>query len=241
MSGFHDKLAVVTGTTSGIGEAIVRRLAHAGAHVCLLARDQRKLDALRESLGASTTVHTDVADLADRNDVEALAKRLQSSFNGVDILVHSAGLLHFGTIGATPAEVLDRHYQINVRAPYCLTRALLPALRARRGQVVFLNSSVVWQPVHADLACYTATKHAMKALADALRAEVNEDGIRVLSVYPGRTATPMQARVYVRENRSYAPEKLLQPEEIADVVLNALQLPASAEVTDISIRPMRRS
>lgn len=241
MSGLQDKLAIVTGATSGIGEAIARRLAQAGATLCLLARDQHRLEALRESLRASTSVRTEGADLANRKEVETLAMRLQSSFDGVDILVHSAGLLRFGTVSTAPAEELDQHYEINVRAPYYLTRALLPALLARRGQVVFLNSSVVWQPVRENQACYAITKHALKALADALRAEVNAHGIRVLSVYPGRTATPMQAEVYAHGNMKYEPERLLQRQEIAELVLSALQLPPTAEVTDISIRPARSS
>jgi NADP-dependent 3-hydroxy acid dehydrogenase YdfG len=87
---------------------------------------------------------------------------------------------------------------------------------------------------------YAATKHALKAIADSLRAEVNTYGVRVLSIYPGRTATPMQAAVYKMEGKTYEPEKLMQPKDVAEVVMDALSLPRTAEVTDIHIRPMNK-
>ena len=85
---------------------------------------------------------------------------------------------------------------------------------------------------------FSATQHALKAIADSLRQEVNADGIRVLSVFPGRTATPRQASLHEIEGKRYQPELLMQPEDVATVVVNALGLPRTAEVTDVSIRPM---
>jgi NADP-dependent 3-hydroxy acid dehydrogenase YdfG len=87
---------------------------------------------------------------------------------------------------------------------------------------------------------YAATKHALKAFADSFREEVNAEGLRVLSVYLGRTASPMQARIHALEGKAYHPEYLLQPSDVAAVVLNALCLPRTAEVTDISLRPLRK-
>src|SRR5205823_14512582 len=114
---------------------------------------------------------------------------------------------------------------------------MLPMLRASRGQVVFVNSSsgIRAKPFSSQ---YDATKHALRALADSLRDEVNGDGIRVLSVYLGRTASEMQARIHATTNKPYRPELLLQPEDIAAIVLSALSLPRTAEVTDMHIRPM---
>ena len=104
----------------------------------------------------------------------------------------------------------SRQWRINLRAPYLLPQALLPQLVARQGQVVLLNSSV-WGNARAGSAAYAASKYALKALADALRAEVNPDGLRVLSVYPGRTASPMQAEVHRAEARPYAPRRCCSP------------------------------
>src|SRR5690242_6858519 len=92
----------------------------------------------------------------------------------------------------------------------------------------------------AGVGQYAATKHALRAIADTLREEVNTDGIRVLSVFPGRTASPMQATVHANEGRVYHPDHLIQPEDIAKVVIDALSLPRTAEIMDIRIRPLRK-
>jgi len=122
-----------------------------------------------------------------------------------------------------------------------LTQQLLPLLAAAHGQVVFINSSVGLTAKRPEIGQYAATKHALRAIADCLREEVNSNGIRVLTVYLGRTATPMQEVLHRLEGVPYNPEALLQPEDVASVVVHALMLPRTAEVTDISIRPMRKS
>jgi NADP-dependent 3-hydroxy acid dehydrogenase YdfG len=104
--------------------------------------------------------------------------------------------------------------------------------------VVFINSSAGPAP-RAGIAAYAASKAALKALAESLRAEVNPGGVRVLSVFPGRTATAMQEEVHRLEGKAYEPERLLQPADVAAAVVNALCLPRTAEVTDINVRPMQ--
>jgi NADP-dependent 3-hydroxy acid dehydrogenase YdfG len=104
---------------------------------------------------------------------------------------------------------------------------------------VFINSSVGLN-ARAKVSQYAATKHALKAIADSLREEVNAAGVRVISIYPGRTASPMQAMIYQLEERVYQPEQLIQPEEIATVITTVLGLPKGAEVTDINIRPAKK-
>ncbi len=108
------------------------------------------------------------------------------------------------------------------------------------GEVVFINSSsgIVAKPMSAQ---YDSTKHALKAIADSLRGEVNAHHVRVLSVYLGRTASEMLERIHRMEGKPYRPELLLQPEDIASVMLNALSLPRTAEVTDVHIRPMLKT
>jgi len=138
-------------------------------------------------------------------------------------------------------EDLDAQYATNVRAPYALTKSLLPLLTPSSGQIVFINSSAGLVAKRPEIGQYSATKHALKAVADSLREEVNPRGIRVLTVYLGRTATPMQEALYREEGRHYHPEALIQPEDIASSVVHALILPATVEVTDISMRPMRKS
>jgi NAD(P)-dependent dehydrogenase (short-subunit alcohol dehydrogenase family) len=168
-----------------------------------------------------------------------LAQGVLRLMGAVDVLIHAAGVHGVGTVHATPSAELDRHYHINLRAPYLLTRGLLGSLRSRRGQVVFVNSSA-GVVARAGVGPYSASKHALRAIADSLREEVNPDGVRVLSVFLGRTATPMQEALHRAEGRAYRPERLLQPEDVAEVVEHLLALPRTAEVTDLHMRPLAR-
>jgi NADP-dependent 3-hydroxy acid dehydrogenase YdfG len=180
------------------------------------------------------------ADLTVDGAIEDLAQRLRREFGAVDALIHCAGAFSTGSIAKTSVQQLDTLYQTNVRLPFALTQALLPVLKTQRGQVVFINSSQGLQ-ASGNTGLYAATKHALKALADSLRQEVNADGIRVLSIFPGRTATLGMQALYELEGWPYRPELLLQAEDIAQVVLNALLLPRTAEVTNVEIRPLLKS
>ena len=168
-----------------------------------------------------------------------LGEQLRLDVGPIDVLVHSAGVHAMGELESMPVAEVDRLYRTNVRAPYLLTQAVLPQLRLAHGQIVFINSSV-GVLARAGIGGYAASKHAPKAIADSLRDEVNKDGLRVLSVYLGRTASPTQARIHAAEGKPYRPELLLQPSDVAAAVLNALVLAPTAEVTDISIRPMQK-
>jgi NADP-dependent 3-hydroxy acid dehydrogenase YdfG len=234
------KVAVITGASSGIGKAIASGLAAKGTTLCLCGRNIQTLKAVAEKVQkAAQDVHCYKVDLSLETDITELTKNILNDFEGVDILIHSAGVISLGELEKSPVEDFDWHYRINLRAPYSLTQLLLPTLKTRQGQVVFINSSAGLNS-GMNLSQYAATKHAMKAVSDGLRAEVNPYGVRVISVYPGRTATPMQERVYKLERRTYEPKRLLQPEDVAAVVIQALNLPSTAEVTDISIRPMTK-
>jgi len=242
MRNFESRIAVVTGASSGIGRAIALALAEHGATLCLVGRDLEKLEMVASIARTNAPqVRCVQADLTLDKDIRELVVQLERDFGGLDILIHSAGFLSLSPMESASLEDFDRHYRINVRAPYALTRALLPMLRSRQGQIVFINSSIGVMNAKAKLGQYAATKHALKAIADSLREEVNADGLRVLSVFPGRTATPMQAAVHKMEDREYHPERLMQPEDVATMLVSALSLPRSAEVTDIMVRPFIKS
>jgi NADP-dependent 3-hydroxy acid dehydrogenase YdfG len=230
---------VVTGASSGIGRAIAVALAGAGASVYGVARRREELEATAACAIGGGRITPYAANLLIDREIAALARQLADRHGGVDVLVHSAGTFAQGPIETSPAADLDTQYAANVRAPYVLTQALLPALRAKQGQVVFINSTAVMAP-RANLGQFAATQHALRAIADALREEVNREGIRVASVYPGRTATPRQARIHALEGKPYTPERLVQPADVANVVLSVLTLPRSAEVTDVQVRPLRK-
>ncbi len=231
--------ALVTGASGAIGGAIATALAARGVRLLLSGRDAERLEALAARLaGAAPEVVCFPADLAEEGSARALVERLEAAFGGLDLLVHALGAYAAGTVAETPVAELDRQLRVNARVPYLLTRLTLPWLTARRGQIVFVNSSAALRP-GARVGPYAASKAALKALADALRAEVNPAAVRVLSVFPGRTASAMQEEVHRLEGKPYRPELLLQPADVAASIVHALELPRTAEVTDLHIRPMR--
>jgi NADP-dependent 3-hydroxy acid dehydrogenase YdfG len=179
------------------------------------------------------------ADLTEDSLLEEWIACVRASLDRLDVLVHSAGTISLGDVESMGVEDLDRLYRLNLRVPVRLTQALLPLLRAARGQIVFINSTAADKPGELN-AHYAAMKAALRVFADAVRDHVNRDGIRVMSVYPGRTATAMQAEVLRREGRGYDSRKLLQPSEVAAVIMRALLTPASVEVTEIRVRPVQK-
>ncbi len=232
------KTAVVTGATSGVGRSIAFALAREGVQVALLGRKAGTLRVVARQCtvpGAKAIPYT--IDLLKDNEVRDVKRRIMRDFGGVDILVHSAGVIIRSEMAAASLADFDWQYRCNVRAPFALTQRFLPSLSKRQGQIVFINSTVGLAAA-AGVSQYSATKHALKALADSFREELNGLGIRVLSVYLGRTATPMQARLFAEEGLEYHPARLLQPSQVAETVVGALALGKEAEVTDIRIRPM---
>jgi NADP-dependent 3-hydroxy acid dehydrogenase YdfG len=237
----EDQTCIVTGATSGIGKAIALALASTGMALGLVGRDADRLEGVSsEARRHAGHVETYQADLLFDDDICKIASNVKEHFGGVDVLVHCAGIFRMGAISHSPVADLDLLYRTNVRAPYAITQAMLPLICSRQGQIVFVNSSV-GVVARAGVAAYAASKHALKAIADALRAQVNEEGVRVITVYPGRTATPQQMEIYKLEGKQYRADRLLQPEDVATAVLNALAMPRTAELTDIHIRPMQKA
>jgi len=240
VSPLHGQCALVTGASGAIGRAMALALAARGVDLLLSGRDPGRLDdAAVPARGLGVAVETHAADLTAEGEPEALAGRLEKAFGGLDVLVHAMGVFASGPVATTPVDELDRQLRGNLRAPYLLTQRLLPSLLERRGQIVFVSSSAALRP-RGSLAAYAGSKAALGALADALRDEVNPAGVRVLSVYPGRTASAMQEQVHRLEGLPYRPERLLQPADVAASVIAALELPETAEVTDLHIRPMQK-
>ena len=235
-----DQVAVITGAGGAIGGAIAVHLAKGGARVALLGRTSEKLLAVAHETEDPAVTRCYAIDLTKDEEVQELAGRIRGDFGRVDILVHAAATIVLGNAAGAKADDLDQQYRTNLRAPMVLTQALLPCLKSSHGQIVFVNSSAALQ-ARASASQYAATKHGLKAFADSLREQVNPDGIRVLSIFLGRTASPMQEKIFAAEKRQYRPELLLQPEDVASSVVHALSLPRTAEVTEIHMRPLVKS
>ena len=237
----RDKIAVVTGASSGIGKSIALALADEGIQVCLVGRRRETLEEVAKlSHEQSPLSRVYCADLTRDEDIHSLVADLERNGGRVDVLVHCAGEIHHADHASALLADFDAQYRANVRGPYLLTQKLLPLLRRGPGQVVFINSSNGLR-AQARTGQFAATQHAMKAITESLREEVNADGIRVLCVYPGRTATPRTEQLFREELKPYRPELLLQAEDVAAMVVQSLKIPRTAEVTEISIRSLHKS
>lgn len=231
------KAALITGASSGVGEAIAREFAERGASVLLVARDPRKLSAATERLHVNGAARHWAVDLSRDEPVDDFIATIKKEFSGLDFLVHSAGIFRMEPMASAPVEEMDVLYRVNVRAPFVLTQALLPLVMARSGAIAFINSTA-GAKTHAGVGLYAASKHALKALADTLRLETSAHHVRVLSVMLGRTATPMQEEVCRLEGSIYEPARFLQPADVARAVVDALALPANATVENLQLPPM---
>jgi short-subunit dehydrogenase len=237
LSGRH---AAITGATGGMGRCVAERLARAGAKLILIGRNADALRRIETELSELTTVQSYVCDLDRDDDVVGLRPYIERYFDRrLDILVHTAGVIAMGRLESVPLADLDKQYRINVRAPLLLTQSVLPFIRAARGQIVFVNSTMGVR-TKENAGGYAASKHALKAIAETLRAELNASGVRVLSVFPGNTATAMQQQVCRELGTTYRPQAMLQADDVAAALVNALALPPTAMVTDLHILPAEK-
>ena len=225
---------VLTGAGSGIGAALARRLIDRGDRLVVVARDAARAADLRAELTGSVVI---VADLADPSSIErGVADASADLPETLDSLVHAAGIVELGTVAELPLAAWTSQVTVNLVSPAELTRLLLPRVRAARGQVVFVNSGAGLH-AHPEWSAYAASKHGLRALADALRSEEAPHGVRVSSVYPGRTATPMQVRVHEQEGADYDPSRFIDVESVVAAIVVALDASPDAALTDITVRP----
>ncbi|WP_221176390.1 SDR family oxidoreductase [Nocardioides marmorisolisilvae] len=208
------KVHLVTGAGSGIGADLAARLEARGDRVVRVTRD--------------------VVDLADADAVRRWAEALDEP--RLDSLVHMAGTVELETVADLDVSSWRRQIEVNLTAPAVMTGPLLPALRAAGGTVVFVNSSA-GLVANAEWSAYAASKFGLRALADALRAEEAGSGVRVTTIFPSRTATPMQEKVHEQEGRTYDATRWIQPGTVTDSILHVLDLPPDASVPELTIRP----
>jgi|HubBroStandDraft_4_1064222.scaffolds.fasta_scaffold35014_1 NADP-dependent 3-hydroxy acid dehydrogenase YdfG len=231
----NEGVALVAGASGDIGRAIAFDLLGAGAEVFMLGRSMARLVQPPPAENFREKCRFVVADLTD-NDAIGRVNAEISSRSRLDVLVLSSGTYE----RSREPAVFGRQIAANVIGPYALLQQLLPLLIEAKGQVVFINSTQALKAA-AGLGQYAATKHAMKAVADSLRDEVNANGVRVMSLFLGRTASERQRAIFAAEGRPYPPERLIQPADVAELVLSLLRLPRTSEVTDILLRPMQKT
>ena len=217
--------AMITGASRGLGSAITAALAP--THTLFLAgRPSSRLDALAEEFGATTWP----IDMTDTDALPAVVEPIVE----LDVLIHNAGVAYPGRVAESTVDEWRASMQVNVVGAVALTLALLPALRAAGGHVVFINSGA---GINASpgLASYSASKFALRGFADSLRND--EPSLRVTSIHPGRIATVMQEGLIAYEGKNYDPSQFLSPESVAKVVADAVNVPPDADIHEVVIRP----
>jgi len=240
--------ALVTGASSGIGEAAARHLAGLGAHVALVARRRDRIEALAEQLeaggGRALVIEADVTDRAQAEDA---VRRTVDELGRLDVLVNNAGVMLLGPVEDAPVEEWDRMVQVNVLGLLYCAKAALPHLlsaaeSSERGVADLVNiSSVAGRVARAGSGVYNATKHAVGAFSEALRQEVTQRHVRVGLVEPGAVATELSGhnRPEVQEGikQRFADMERMEAEDIADAIGWMVTRPRRVAVNEILVRP----
>lgn len=224
-----ERIAVVTGATGGIGRTIVENLSR-DHRVIAVGRNPEKLRALATLPGVEAVECDLTVQLLD-GTFDAL-----DGLPRIDVLVNAAAIAERRSVEQASVRDWRLHLDTNVVAPAELTRKLLPALRAAEGLVVFINSGA-GRGAYPGNTVYAATKHALYALADALRKEEASAGVRVTSVAPGPVDTPMLEGLTASAGGDYSPEHYIVPAEVAAAVRAAVDAGPSAQIADVSVRP----
>ena len=243
MSLLKDKVAIVTGASSGIGEATAIALAQQGAKVAIAARRSDRLEALAQKIQAiGGEVMSLTVDVTDESQVAELVSKTNAKWGQVDILVNNAGVMLLGMIDGANTEDWRRMMNINVLGLMYATHAVVPLMKAQgQGHIVNI-SSVAGRVANAGSGVYNATKWAVNAFSEALRKEVYKDNIRVTIVEPGLVATELPTHITNETAKAgaadfYGSVKNLESEDIAAAIVYATSQPPHVNVNEILIRP----
>jgi NADP-dependent 3-hydroxy acid dehydrogenase YdfG len=240
-------VALVTGASSGIGEATARTLAAQGASVALAARRGDRLETLGgEIADAGGTALPIEADVAQRDQAEAAVAHTVAELGRLDVLVNNAGVMLLGPILDAPVEEWERMIEVNLLGLMYTAKAAIPhlleAAEGERGVADMVNiSSVAGRQVRRGSGVYNATKHGVGAFSESLRQEVTRRGVRISLVEPGAVATELQShnRPEVKEaiEKRFEDMDILQAEDIADAIGYVVTRPPHVAVNEILVRP----
>lgn len=227
--------AVITGASKGIGKAIAEKLALEGFNVAICARNTATLAAAKADIqqkNPAVTVLAEIVDMGDKSQVLAFAEKINTTFAQVDILVNNAGIFIPGALHEEEDGLLEKLMAVNVYSAYHLTRALLPAMITHRKGHIFNMCSTASYGAYPNGGSYSITKYALLGFTKNLRKELLTHNIRVTAVSPGPTLTASW------EGFEAAPDRLMPPEDIANVIWGAWTLAKQTVVEEITLRPM---
>ena len=236
-NGHPGRVAVITGASSGIGEATARALAADGHRLALLARRVDRVEALTEELGGGALAIQ--ADVTDRDSIVAAAERVQSELGGADILVNNAGVMLLAPFTSGQKAEIRQMVEVNLLGAMTSTEVFLDQLRDGGGDLINM-SSVAGRTARAGASVYNATKWGLGAWSEALRQELQPD-IRVMIIEPGAVATELTDHITDADAKQAAEqlynEVAITAEDIAEVIAFAVARPRRMTLNEILIRP----
>ena len=229
-------VVLITGASQGIGAAIAKVFAREvrGVRLALVARNGRTLaTTLRACIKAGAVAEVFVCDVADEATVSSLAGAVTKRFGAVDVLINNAGVFAGAPFAELAVAEFDRIVSANLRSAFLVTRAFLPAMTRRGRGDIFFMSSIAGLGAYPNGAAYCAAKFGVTGLAQVLRAETKETGIRVCCVHPGATWTPSWSASGVAE------ERIMPAADVARAFLDIYRLGRNTVVEEIILRPQR--
>ncbi len=246
MPKLEGKVAVVTGASSGIGEATAEALAAEGASVVVAARREDRLENLSKRIeGNGGKVLAAACDVADEGQAHGLIRKAEEEFGRVDILVNNAGVMLLSTVGKGLSEEWRRMFDVNVLGLLYTTDAAIETMKKQGGGHLVNVSSVAGRKVTRDSSgVYAGSKFAVGAISEGLRQELLEDNIRVTIVEPGAVATELTDHITDEDARNSLGGllnlEILQAEDIAGAIVYAVTQPERVSVNEILIRPTQQ-
>lgn len=237
-----DKLALITGATSGIGRATARLFAENKIDLILCGRRQERLDELQNELSKFVRVHTLKFDVGNRDDVQAALTNLPKGFTDIDILINNAGNAHgLSPIQTGSLDDWDAMIDSNVKGLLYVSKAVLPTMMERNTGFVVNIGSIAGKEVYPNGNVYCATKHAVDAINKSMRIDLNQYNIRVSAIHPGAVETEFSDVRFKGDTEKaktvYSGYKALQAEDIADIIHFVVSRPYHVNIEDLVVYP----
>lgn len=240
------RIALITGATSGIGEATARLLAVNDFNLILCGRRKERLDKLQKELSASTDIKTLSFDVRNRQEVEDAIGSLSKEWSQVDVLINNAGNAHgLAPIHQGSIDDWDAMIDINVKGLLYVSRAILPGMAERNAGHIINLGSIAGKETYPNGNVYCGSKYAVDAITKGMRLDLNAHGIKVTAIHPGLVETEFSlVRFKGDEERAstvYKGYQPLKPEDISDLILFALTRPAHVVVADLVVFPVAQA
>lgn len=239
-----NKIALITGATSGIGKATALKLAEIGYNLILCGRRAEKLEELKEQL--TTKVYTLTFDVRNREDVESQLASLPDEWKNIDVLVNNAGNAHgFSPIQTGDTDDWDAMMDGNVKGLLYVSRAIIPGMTVRKKGHIINISSVAGKQTYPNGAVYCASKKAVEAISEGMRLDLTEYGIKITNIAPGAVETEFSEVRFKgdkeRAKKVYEGFEPLIAEDIADLISYVLSVPERVTIADVTVYPKAQS